>query len=263
MTWIQTFTDQRFDLLEPKPEQVDLLVIAHALSRICRFGGHVRQFYSVAQHSALVAQRVPRPYAIHALLHDAAEAYIGDVTRPLKQVLNSISRNEYRAFEERIEAAIWKRFGIQWTEDAERAIAEADERMLATEATCFFADAVDDWIQKLKPAYQLQIKPLEPVGAQLLFLATYIELTDIGGGAGANPQAAGVDATANGAVTLDLFERIRRELLDESTSLQQYRDARIEVGRLFNAGQLALREASHLQEIIREVLAAPDGKGSA
>ena len=251
MTWIQTVTDERFDLLEPKPEQVNVIVIAHALSRTCRFGGHVRQFYSVAQHSVLVSQRVPEPYRLHALLHDAAEAYIGDVTRPVKQVVNAISRNEFRAFEERIEGAIWKRFGIQWTEDAERTVAEADERMLATEAQAFFDDSVDDWVKKLKPAYPIPIKPLEPVNAQLLFLATFVELTNVG-------QVGPVDPTA--VITLDLFETIRRQLLDESTSLPQYRDARIEVGRLHNAGKLSLREAAHLQEIIRDVLTAPEAK---
>ena len=79
-TWIQTYTGRAFDLLDPRPEQIDPLDIAHALSQICRFTGHVREFYSVAQHSVLVACIVPEPLALAALKAgwaDRADAMLG------------------------------------------------------------------------------------------------------------------------------------------------------------------------------------------
>jgi len=80
--WIQTYTGKRFWPLDPRPEDVDILDIAHSLSLLCRFTGHTSSFYSVSQHSILVAQEVPKRLRLWALFHDAAEAYIGDIARP-------------------------------------------------------------------------------------------------------------------------------------------------------------------------------------
>ena len=90
MFWCQTFTGKKVDILCPTPEMVDIEDIAHALSMTCRFGGHCREFYSVAEHSVLVEQM--GRYSLHCsdpriimllLLHDAAEAYIGDIITPV------------------------------------------------------------------------------------------------------------------------------------------------------------------------------------
>ena len=84
MSWIQTFTGRKVDPLDMGPGDINIHDIAHALSLKCRFVGHVRTFYSVAQHSVLVARNVPSSMALWGLLHDAAEAYLPDIASPIK-----------------------------------------------------------------------------------------------------------------------------------------------------------------------------------
>ena len=136
--FIRTFTGVDFDLQSPTPEMVDIRDIAHALARICRFNGHTRgDPYSVAQHSVAVSIRAGMSAGSVAarlgLLHDAAEAYLGDMTAPLKRLMP-----DYVALEREVEAAIARRFGL-WPPasvpiSARDAVREADRRMLATEA---------------------------------------------------------------------------------------------------------------------------------
>lgn len=115
-----------FNVLEPNIEDINLEVISHALSNICRYGGHTREFYSVAQHAILTSLLVPREHAMAALLHDSAEAYIGDVVTPLKALLD-----EYKRIEHNIEAAIFATFGIPFPMDP--CVKRADLILLATE----------------------------------------------------------------------------------------------------------------------------------
>jgi hypothetical protein len=106
--WMQTATGKKFWPLDPRPEDVDVTDIAYALSKICRYGGHCLDFYSVAEHSVLVAQAAPKPLRIKALLHDATEAYLGDVIRPLKRFIPG-----YAEMEARVAAAIAAHFGLE------------------------------------------------------------------------------------------------------------------------------------------------------
>ena len=114
--YTQTFTGVKFYPLDPRPEEVCVEDIAHHLALVCRFGGAVREPYSVAQHSCLVADYVgtvettDRQVRLAALLHDATEAYCGDMVRPLKR-----NMTEYKAAEERIAVAIARRFGLPVT----------------------------------------------------------------------------------------------------------------------------------------------------
>ena len=82
--WIQTYTGGKFHLLAPRQEEINIVDIAHALSMMCRFTGHVRRFYSVSEHSWHASYLVPKQDALWALLHDASEAYMADMNRPLK-----------------------------------------------------------------------------------------------------------------------------------------------------------------------------------
>src|SRR5262245_8676820 len=95
-----------FDFLDPHGSNFDINDIAHGLAHICRYAGQCRRFYSVAEHSVLVSDTVEQ-FAYEALLHDAAEAFIGDLTRPFKQLLP-----EYRRIEPSVEDAIIERFGM-------------------------------------------------------------------------------------------------------------------------------------------------------
>lgn len=106
--WMLTFTGRPYWPADPRPEDVDLGDIAHALANLCRFGGHTRKHYSVAQHSVMVSYLVPPELAAVALLHDAAEAYLGDVVRPLKSLL----ARQYSVLEQLSEQVIAQRFGL-------------------------------------------------------------------------------------------------------------------------------------------------------
>lgn len=126
MTWIITVTGKRFDFLDPKPETICPVDIAHALSHVARFNGHTRQLYSVAEHSVRVAAILPPPLRLYGLLHDATEAYVQDITSPLKALLP-----EYRTIEARVWAAIVTRFNLE--EQTPPEIKHADSVLLATE----------------------------------------------------------------------------------------------------------------------------------
>lgn len=108
--WIQTAMGRQFWPISPRADEVFIDDIAHALGNLCRFGGHCTRFYSVAEHSVLLS-RAAAGHApetrLWALLHDASEAYLVDVPRPLKPFLQG-----YRASEDAIMAVICERFGL-------------------------------------------------------------------------------------------------------------------------------------------------------
>ena len=95
----ETFSGRFVDILEPKVEQIHLPDIAHALALQCRFNGHVRAHYSIAEHCVRVARHMPESMRIHGLLHDAAEAYLGDIVTPVKRQLAEFAGMEERCLE--------------------------------------------------------------------------------------------------------------------------------------------------------------------
>jgi 5'-deoxynucleotidase YfbR-like HD superfamily hydrolase len=164
-----------FDFVEPKQTAIDINTIAHALSHICRFTGHVRSFYSVAQHSILVSYVVPRGYELAGLLHDAPEAYIGDVAAPLKQLLP-----DYKAIEQRVEAAVFKKFGLP--AELPVCVKHADLRALATELRDLMPDSPylgEFEAQGIIPVKNHDITPLQPSIAKMLFLERYKQITQM------------------------------------------------------------------------------------
>jgi hypothetical protein len=131
--WMQTFTGRKFYPLAPRVEDIVIEDIAHALAQICRWGGHCMYHFSVAQHSLNVSYMVqemngsPRACLL-GLLHDAQEAYLGDMVRPLKM---ADAMEAYREAEDRLERAVWERFGLQETD--QRLVKGVDRRMCVTE----------------------------------------------------------------------------------------------------------------------------------
>jgi len=125
-TMMQTFTGKAIDLANFKEDDVRLPDIAHALSMINRFNGHTKFPYSVAQHSVMVSKIVEPQNALWGLLHDASEAYLGDVSTPLKMMLPS-----YRELEDQVQRAIASKFGLKWPMPHE--VKEADLRALLSE----------------------------------------------------------------------------------------------------------------------------------
>ena len=138
--WIQTFTGQRFWPLDPHPDEVDIRDIAHALSMLCRFTGHTKRFWSVAEHSLLVARLAPERLKLAALLHDATEAYLSDISRPMKRQLEFAY---YREAEARLLRVIGERFGVPMADF--EACKEADRWALGLEARDLMGDLRPGW----------------------------------------------------------------------------------------------------------------------
>lgn len=165
MTFIITYTGRQFELLAPTPLMVDLHDIAHALSLICRFNGHTQHHYSVAQHSVLVSRNVPPHLRLDALLHDAAEAYVGDVTSPLKRALGEA----YKQIEARVEWAIADHFVVNRRMPTE--VKLADLRALATERRDLLADHPSEWpmLQGIEP-FEDSVERMSSAQAELEFI---------------------------------------------------------------------------------------------
>lgn len=176
MTWIQTYTGRAFDLLNPKPADVCLDDVAHALARLGRFTGHAKGFYSVAQHCWHVSQMVPPECALWGLLHDAAEAYVGDVSAPLKWAMRHLGgkAHPFYTIEKRVEAAVLDHFGLVGEEPA--AVKEADLRMLMTEARELLGPTPRPWSIPYEP-YDMGLIALPPDDAERFFRARFAELT--------------------------------------------------------------------------------------
>ena len=170
MTWILTHTGIKFDLLAPTPAMIDQRDIAHALSNLCRFNGHTHTHYSVAEHSIRVAQIVPVQFQLAALLHDATEAYVGDMVRPLKQVMP-----DFRKVEKRIWQAICERFDMP--EILHTTVHAADMTLLATERRDLMPDHPGQWhcLQGITPL-KARIVPCNAVTAEVQFLTLLMEL---------------------------------------------------------------------------------------
>ena len=169
--WIQTFRGRQFWPLAPRAGEVFLDDIAHHLAHQCRFTGAVRVFYSVAQHSVLVSLQAPvGADPLWGLLHDAAEAYLVDVARPVK---HSPAFATYREAEARLMGVICDRFGLPQEEPAW--VKLADNALLMTERRDLMAPPPRPWSPGPAPLADL-IEPWSPYLAEARFLARFAEL---------------------------------------------------------------------------------------
>lgn len=169
---ILTASGSYFNFLQPGHSEINILAIAHALSHLCRFTGHCRDLYSVAQHSVMVSHLVPAEHALAGLLHDAAEAYLGDVSAPLKSLLP-----DYQAIEREVQGAVLQHFGL--AAELPSCVKKADRVMLATEYRDLMSHAhhgeVWDSLVGVEPLHAT-LKPVEPVVARRQFLQRFSEL---------------------------------------------------------------------------------------
>ena len=181
MTWIQTYTGRCVDLLKPKVDQINIQDIAVSLSRQCRFNGHCREFYSVAQHSCLVAAAVwadlfemeadkAQPLVLWALMHDAAEAYCGDLVAPAKQILRHVDDLEFDDLEARLMRTICRRFGMEPHQPA--IVKNFDLRLLATERRDLMGECRRDWQLPVAPLSQ-KIEPWNSEQAAHIFFCEF------------------------------------------------------------------------------------------
>jgi hypothetical protein len=164
--WMQTVTGRAYWPLDPRPDEVFIEDIAHALAHTCRYGGHCSRFYSVAEHSWLVSYLVPCHDALAALMHDATEAYVTDVPRPLKKNLTNFKDIEALNWH-----AIAERFDLphelpQTVHDADNAILFTEQREL------MLPSPREDWGMGLKPPYEarVRIQGYSPDTARRIFL---------------------------------------------------------------------------------------------
>jgi hypothetical protein len=169
--FIGTFSGLRFWPLDPNPEKILVEDIAHALAHQCRFGGHASKFYSVAEHSVHVSQLCLPEHALWGLLHDASEAYLVDLPRPLKQLPEFAP---YREAERRLQRAVAVRFGLPEKQPA--SVTEADDTMLGIEAHSLLGSMAVEVIRDMRPPFEIA-DPLPPVEAERLFLSRFKELT--------------------------------------------------------------------------------------
>lgn len=186
--WIETFTGKRFFPLSPDPAKIHIKDIAHGLAGRFRFSGQSRDWYTVAQHSVEVSRRVPPEDALWGLLHDAAEAYLPDIPRPIKDRFHvSVDDNwgvnqiygrvhwvilPFQAVEQHLLEAVAQRFGL--TMPIPASVWDADDRELARERRDLF-DGGPAW-PGLKEPYPQPLVALAPREAEALFLARFEEL---------------------------------------------------------------------------------------
>jgi hypothetical protein len=173
--WIQTFTGRQFWPLRPRVEDVAIEDIAHALSNMCRYTGHVRTFYSVADHSVRASLMVPREDALWALLHDASEAYLVDLPRPLKRA--AVFGELYRQFEAALMLVICEKFGLPPAPPA--SVGVADLVLLHTERRDLMGREAQPWRDPVEPLPE-KIVPLSPKSAERLFLLRFQTLAQTG-----------------------------------------------------------------------------------
>lgn len=173
LDWIQVHGGGKVRPLHLREQDIDISVIAHALSMQCRFGGHCLKFYSVAEHCVRASKIVHESDALWALLHDASEAYLLDIPRPIKYMDEFY---EYRQAEKRAMETICNHFKLPI--DEPKGVKHADEVMLATEARDLMQPLHPEWSEWLivEPLIQ-HITPWHPEQAEHNFMVRFHELT--------------------------------------------------------------------------------------
>lgn len=172
VVFIQSYSGRAITFLDPKVEQIDVEDIAHALSLLCRFGGHCREFYSVAEHSVRCAKKAAEKglgddLCFEALMHDASEAYLVDMPRPIKQQLQG-----YRDVEAKLDAVIREKYELPPKMSDE--IHLIDNEMLATEKRDLMNPSMGKWSFLPEP-YPEKIIPVTSLEAYHQFMEYFEE----------------------------------------------------------------------------------------
>ena len=176
--WQQTASGRQFFINDPRVEEVDIKDIAIALSNQCRYNGHVKQFYSVAQHATEISEWMEldgfgRETCLVGLHHDSAEAYTGDIISQLKYLIP-----EFRTLEERVESVVFDALGVVLNDYRVRAVKHYDMIALATERRDVLTPNFTDntWGELPRPRVD-RLVPLGPHAARVAFLKRHALLT--------------------------------------------------------------------------------------
>lgn len=177
--WIETFTGKKFHLLDPQEGEICIEDIAHSLSQQCRYTGHTRVFYSIAEHSYFVSLLADEKLV--GLLHDASEAYLSDLSRPAKY-LTPIGQ-PYFEVEDVIESSILRCFGLP--ADISPSVKKADRAMLLTEKSQLMTSLTwskedkQKWDADNQEALSLVLPCWTPKEAEARFLVRFKELQNV------------------------------------------------------------------------------------
>lgn len=166
--WIQTYSGKAFWPLTPRATDLDIEDIAHSLSMQCRFNGHCRVFYSVAEHCVRVSHILPQESAFWGLMHDAGEAYLVDMPKPLKRMMP-----EFEAHENNLLQEIAAFYGLSWPIPDD--VHTADVVLLMTEKRDLMSPEPQSWGIEVEPLAEV-ITPMTQEQAKAAFLARYEEL---------------------------------------------------------------------------------------
>lgn len=166
--WIQTYTGIAFYPMQPRPEEIDVIDIAHALSMLCRFAGHVERFYSIAEHCVHIHDWIEDEYKFAALMHDSSEAYLVDIPKPVKNYLN-----EYVLIEKNLEAAIFAKYNIPYPFHPR--VKEGDNRILIDERNALLKKPPMLWNHEPEPL-GIKIQNWSPEVAKEQFLDRFNKL---------------------------------------------------------------------------------------
>ena len=169
--WIQTHTGRQFFPLEPEEGDINIVDIAHALAQQCRFSGHTSVFYSIAEHSVRAAGLLPAPLALWGLLHDASEAYLVDIPRPLKCMPEFAG---YREAEARLQSMIYRKYGL--IGDPPPELKAADDTLVLTEGRDLLGLQVAPWGIAGRPLAEPILYPWTPDEAEGAFDRVFSEL---------------------------------------------------------------------------------------
>lgn len=166
--FIQTFTGKSFDVMNPSSDDICIEDIAHALSNTARFGGHLNEFFSVAQHCLIVEEQCKDEEKLWGLLHDSSEAYLSDVVTPLKK--SEIFKG-YKIVEKQLEKVIFEKFGLYG--DIPKSVDIIDKSSFYIEIANFYSHWPKDKLDQL-PSYP--VKAMTSAEAEVAFLKRFYEL---------------------------------------------------------------------------------------
>jgi len=166
--WMQTYTGRMFWPIDPRPEDVCIEDIVHALSMMRRYNGHCKKFYSVAEHSVIMSYHVSTNDALWALLHDASEAYIADIVRPAKRFISG-----YKEVETRIMHVVCDAFRLQY--DMPEGVHVADNAILSDEMNQIMGPKPQDWALSYPPL-GCKIEGWSPKKAERKFIQRFNSL---------------------------------------------------------------------------------------
>ena len=172
-SWMQVSSGRAFWPFDPRPEEIDIEDIAHALAHQCRYAGHTSQFYSVAEHSYFLSYHVSIEHALAALMHDSSEAYLVDIPSPLKRYMV-----DYRQHESALMSILAELFGFEWP--LPREVESMDKRILLNERDQFMRRPPMPWFDEdLEPIPELTLYGWNPPEAKRWFIQRFEHLQNL------------------------------------------------------------------------------------